>query len=310
MSSKRAVAREWKRKRKQQQRITRLTIAAVCVLVIMGIGYIGWDMFSRTYVMRFEGQRIGTAYMRYFSAFNNWMGDPHEQALDNLTQFLLIEQAALRNNVVLTEEELEDAAEHRELVLEHLEMMGVSLSGLSEDRIREFSYWNIYTERLMDIYAADIVIDEDDFEESFQQFLAWNRADFLEMDFKYHSFSNMDEAFAFWSELTLLEPDDFDTDAPTISLEEMRLDPDFAQIMWNLTDLQVGEFSEPLPVGEDTFYIFIVESLEMTPEEEISELYREEYIREQQVEVILELIDEWREAADIRINQRGVNAAL
>ena len=328
MSSKRVAAREWKRKRKHQQRMTRLTIAAVCVLAILGIGYIGWDMWSRTYVMTFEGQRIGTAYMRYFSAFSNWMGDPHEQALDNLTQFLLIEQAARRNNIVLTEEELEEAAEHREVVQEHLDMMGISVSGISDARLRELSYWNVFTERLIDIYSADLVIDEDDFEESFQEFLTWNRTDFLEMNFKFHRSSDMDTSFAVWGEFADLETDDEfdeiilrdlqletglninDLEVPTISLDEMRHDPDFAQAIWHLTDLNVGEFSQPIPIGEDSFYIFIVESMEMTPEEEISEIYREEYIREQQVQIIVDLLEEWREAADIRINQRGVNAAL
>jgi len=319
MSSKRVAAREWKRKRKQQQRVSKLIIAAICVVVIAGIGYIGWDMWSRTYVMTFENQRIGTAYMRYFSAFNNWMGDPHEQALDNLTQFLLIEQAARRNNIVLTAEELEDAAEHQEAVQEHLEMMGISVSGLSNDRLRELSYWNVFTERLIDLYSADLVIDEDDFEEAFQTFLTWSRSDFMEMDFKYHHFSNMDDAFATWGEFFAVEsPDEIDEiilrdlhEIPTISLAEMRQDPTFAQVNFSsLTELGVGEFSEPIPVGEDEFFIFIVESAEMTPEEEIAEVYREEYIRDQQVQIIIDLLEQWEEAADIRINQKGVNASL
>jgi len=319
MSSKRVAAREWKRKRKQQQQVSKLIIAAICVVVLAGIGYIGWDMWSRTYVMTFENQRIGTAYMRYFSAFNNWMGDPHEQALDNLTQFLLIEQAARRNNIVLTAEELEDAAEHQEAVREHLEMMGISVSGLSNDRLRELSYWNVFTERLIDLYSADLVIDEDDFEEAFQAFLTWSRSDFMEMDFKYHHFSNMDDAFATWGEFLAVESaDEIDEiilrdlhEIPTISLAEMRQDPTFAQVNFSsLTELGVGEFSEPIPVGEDEFFIFIVESAEMTPEEEIAEVYREEYIRDQQVQIIIDLLEQWEEAADIRINQKGVNASL
>jgi len=319
MSSKRVVAREWKRKRKQQQRATRLTIGVICVLAILGIGYIGWDLWSRTYVMTFENQRIGTAYMRYFSAFNNWMGDPHEQALDNLTQFLLLEQAAHRNNIVLTAEELEEAAEHQEAVREHLDMMGISVSGLSDARLRELSYWNVLTERLIDLYTADLVIDEDDFEEAFQTFLTWSRADFMEMNFRYHRSSSMDEAFEVWGEFLARESDDeFDeiilrdlNEIPTITLAEMRQDPVYAQVNVNsLAELGVGEFSEPIPVGEDAFYIFIVDFAEMTPEEDIEEIYREEYVRERQVEIIIDLLEAWEEAADIRINQRGVNAAL
>jgi len=328
MSSIRTVAKEWKRKRKKQQLLARLTAAAVCIIIVLGAVYIGWDMWSRTYVMTFEGQRISRGHMQYMSIFHDWMSDPTEHALDNLTQFLLVEQAARRHNIILTEEELGEVEETREAIQSHIDMMGISISGLSEERMMELAHWNIYSQRLMDIYSEDLVVDENEFEESFQEFLIWSRADFMEMEFKYHHATNMDDSFAVWAELLELEPEDFDDiilrdlqletglaiadlEVPTITLEEMRVDPAFAQVSTHsLIDLEIGEISQPIPAGEDSFFIFIVTSAEMTPEEEIAEIYREEHIQQLSVEIILEKIEEWREAADIHINQRGANAAL
>jgi len=327
MSSKRVVAKEWKRKKKKQQLISRLSIVAICILAVLGMAYIGWDMWSRTYVMTFEGQRISRGYMQYFSVFNDWMSDPTEQALDNLTQFLIIEQAARRHNVTLTEEEMEDAAETLETIQSHLEMMGLS-PNLSQERMEELAQWNGFTRRLMDIYSEDLVVDEDEFEEAFQQFLTWNRADFVEMEFKYHHSTTMDAAFTVWGEFSEVDPEDFDDiilrdfqletgldiddlDVPTISLEELRTDPAYAQVnINNLAALEVGGFSEPIPVGEDSFFIFIPTSVERTPEAEIAEIYREDYIEMLQADIVWEKIEEWREAADIQINERGANAAL
>ena len=88
--NKRAVAREWKKQKRRQRLIFRLTVVGVCILAVLGMAYIGWDLRSRTYVMTFNGNRIPTGELRLLSVFVDDLMDPSGQALEQLTQFLVV----------------------------------------------------------------------------------------------------------------------------------------------------------------------------------------------------------------------------
>lgn len=337
MASKRIAAREWKRKRKQQKQIMRLAAVGVCLLVILGIGYIVWDMWSRTYVMTFEGNRIPTSDLRFFSLFTEGTTfmDPLEQSLENLTHFLLIDQAARRNNIALTAEESAELNESVSELRGLFEMMEMSMP-VSESRMAELMSQEILLERLMDIYTGDFTLDEASFSDTLEEFLERSRENFIQMEFRYHFATSMlasrtawDDFFAIaedgtegFDEIILrdmhrdmldmgMSPEELeDLTVPFISMETLRHGTDInPAILDYLTNLEVGDFSEPIQVGEEEFIIFIVDHKEIPSDEEISAVFRENYIMEQRGLIFSDLMNEWREAADIRVNQRGVNAA-
>jgi len=64
--NKRAKAREWKKQKRRQRLIFRLSVVGICILAVLGIAYIGWDMWSRTYVMTFNGNQYQPGSYGYF----------------------------------------------------------------------------------------------------------------------------------------------------------------------------------------------------------------------------------------------------
>ena len=326
MSAKKAAAKEWKRKRKRQRIMVKIGVTAFCVLAVLGMGYIAWDMWSRTYVMTFEGQRINTTDMRFFTNFSAMLGagqDPRIQGLEQLTHFLLIDQAARRHNITVSEEDIEQIEQN----LEFMQMIGLQIPDMPHDRVIELMSVDTFSEQLMDIYAADYTIDEEEYEFELFNFLAENRVNFVEMDFRVHISETMNEAMIAWDDFASVDPEEFDDiilrdmqiatgsdiselEVPTVTLEELRGNPDLSPgVVDYLTSLAVGEFSEPVQLDDDFFAIFIADSFFMPPDEEMAEIFREQYIRSQRIQIFSGVIEEWREEADIRVNQRGVNAS-
>jgi len=334
VSTKRIAAREWKRKRKQQQNIFKLSVVGVCILAVLGIGYIAWDLFSRTYVMTFDGQRISTSELRFFTLYAEDPINPRAQALDMLTDFLVIDNKANQHNVVLTAEEMADLNESVADMRPIFEMINIQLGNLSDSRMAAFMGMNLFTERLMDIYTEDLEIDEAVFQEAFMDHMVFHTNEFVEMDFIFHFSENTSESWDAWEELHQAESREeieaiimrdlerdmiiigmeedglAELELPGISLAEMRNDPSFnLATLEHLAHMEVGEISEPVLVGESSMLIFIADSLEITPDEVVEERFREQYTMQERIRVFSDMLDEWREEADIRINQRGVNAA-
>ena len=347
MSSKRVVAREWKRKKKQQQRVVKLSIAAVCIVAILGIGYIAWDMWSRTYVMTFEGQRISREDMRFFAMMADGTWDPRAQAVESLTQYLLINQAASRHNVTLTSEELAATTESVSEAQMMLDMFGAEMQAatgiaapdLPEERMLELSSLPFLSAHLMDIYTADFELNEDEFSLAALDFVPNNRDNFVEMDFRYHFSESMNAARIAWDDLVAADPEEWDdiitrdmqlddvmggleiegldmegieieipVTIPTVTLNDLRHDLD-PQTIDRLIALNVGDFTEPMQLGEGFYVIFIADSYFVPTDDEIAEIFREDYIFQQRIQIFTDVMNGWREAADIRINERGVNAA-
>lgn len=323
MSKKRIEAKEWKRKRKHRKQIQRLIVGAVCLVVVAAIGFVGWDMWSRTYVMTFDGQRIATDDMRFFAMFADGF-DQREQALNHLTQYLLVSQAARQHNITLTEEERADLIESAAEMVNMFQMFDMPVPNISTERMAELMSLDIFTERLMDLYVADFVIDEDEFEPAFQEFLINHSHEFMDMEFMFLHLEGTERANTALMEFMNTDPSDFedlilrfmyedmgfdDIEIPFITLNQMRQEN--ALEPWqlhNLTFLQEGEFSEPIPVGENEFIIFVVDSVHIPTDDEIRTVFREEYELLGRQRAFSDIVDEWYEAADIQINERGVNA--
>ena len=326
MSKKRIEAKEWKRKKKQQKYVQRLVVAAICTAVLFGAGFIGWDMWSRTYVITFEGQRISTNDMRFFVLFADGTGDPRQQAFDNLVRYLLIDQAARHRNIALTAEEWAGVEESAQELMEMFEMFGMPVPNISNERVVELMSVDVLTDHLMELYTADLTIDEEEFEEALENFLINNRSDFMDMELRFLHVMNEDAAQAAFSEFMMSDPEGYDDiilrfthedtgipvdelDVPVITLGELREDPSFEP--WDihyLTSLPVGAFSEPIQIHEHSFVIFVVDDIHQPTDEELSEVFRAEYELVQRHIAFSVIVGEWYEAADIRINQRGINA--
>ena len=310
-TSKRAVAKEWKRKRKQQQRLTKLMIAAFCAIAVLGIGYVAWDLWSRTYVMTFEGRRVNTDDMRFFAAVSPLFGgDPFDQ----LTRFLLIDQAASQHNIILSEEERAQVAEN----LGFFEMIGIELPSMSNERMIDLAGADILTDHLIDIYTADFVVDESDFDESFSWYLEFQRGQHVEMDLRYHLSNSTVSARVAQDDLYTYGPEGYDDilmrdmgEIRTTTLAELRQNQlvSFSDIN-DIASLELHEISGIVPMGDDGYAVFIPDSIDALTDDEIKVIFREQYEHQQRIMIFTEVLETWFEAADIQINERGIGAVL
>jgi len=329
MSSKRAAAREWKRKRNQQKMVFRLSVAAVCLVILLGIGYLAFDSFNRSFVMTFEGRRIPTQEAQFFF-MGGIMGTPREQATVDLTMFLLLEEAAARHNVGLTTEERQDLLAEVDGTRDFLNMFGVSLSRLSDARVAELMGMDILVERLAEIYAGDIEIDEEEFTSAFFSYSIFNRHEFVDMNLLIHESYTMDDAvlaFAAMQEAAsaeeinqiiinnvitrglITDEEEIATiEAPMLTIQQLGQEPNIdPNIIMELVSLAEGDISMPFEV-EGFFYVFVVESVTEPPMDEVEAGFRAAYIQHERISAFEEIVIEWRDAADVRHNQRGIDS--
>lgn len=326
MANKRAVAREWKRKKRQQRLISRLVVVGVCVLVAIGAGYVAWDMWSRTYVMTFEGQRIPTNDMRFLTLFSEGQMDPRMESLERLTQFLLLDQAARRHNIALTVEERAEVEETTVEMIGLYEMFGIDVPSIPNERMVDFMGMEILAERLMDLYVPGVEIDETEFLHTFLEYLAFNRINHAEMDFRIHISDSDHAAWTTWDDLHAVDPEEWDDvllremslatgfdiadlEVQRVTLSELREEQHFDwAVVERAFTIAEGEFSEPIQVAPETWLIFIADSFYSPSDYEIQESFRERFEIHQRLMEFSGIMQSWREAADIRVNPRGINA--
>ena len=332
MSSKRAAAREWKRKRNQQKMVFRLSVAAVCLIILLGIGYLALDSFNRSFVMTFNGNRIPVAEAQFFF-MGGIMGTPREQATADLSMFLLMEEAAARHNVGLTAEERQDLMDEVEERRGLADMFGVSLSRLSDARMADLIGMDTIVNRLAEIYGGHIEVDEEEMTNAFFSFTIFNRDDFIEMDLLIHESMTMDDAVAAFATMQdasmeeineiiienmilnmqldgveLDETEIAELEVPSLTIQQLASDQSINPgIIMDLANLMEGDVSTPVEIG-GRFYVFVVESLTEPPMDEVEADFRERFTQMQRIEAFEEVALEWREAADIQINQRGLDS--
>jgi hypothetical protein len=307
-----------------------LVAAGLVVLFIVGVFFL--NQRSRGYVVNFEGQRIDTVDLQFLDVLAMLSGDP-TPPMDTLITYLLLEQRAQQHNIILTQEERTDldelAVELRQMV-ESFAAMGLitNLPAITNARMSELLSMNLLSERLMEIYAADVTVDEDTLIRELADFRAFNRSQYIDMELKYIISPTILQSQDAWEDLNNANsPDDFEAiiidymarnghpiDNPEfgidrIPLMELHHIPGIASVTIEmLAHLQPGDFTEPLPF-DDSFIIFIVDEVSIPSDAEIEETFRENYIWMQRQMIFAGHLAQWREAADIRINERGVNAA-
>ena len=330
MSSKRVAAREWKRKRNQRKMIIKLAALAVCLVIVAGLGYLGWDSWSRSTVMTFNGHRIPTSDAQFFY-MGGITGMPKEQAAEDLVTYLLIEEAAARNNVSLTAEDRAELADDVDGTRNFFDMFGISIPRVSDDRLADFIGQELLIERLAAIYVPNVEIDDDEFSTAFFNYQIFHRHEFVDMDLMFFETQSFESALNVRESLlaadTLEEKEeiiiiadifgdvgeDFELhniDIPDAEVNRITLAEISGiehTILMNLASLHPGNVSDPFEI-EGMIYVFVVESLSEPPLDELEVRFRDELINERRMDAFEYILSGWRDNADVQFNQRGINS--
>jgi hypothetical protein len=319
MSTKRAQAREWKRKRKQRKHMALLGVTAFVVLVAAAFGFFALDNFSKSYVMTFEGTRINNNDF-LFNVLNAAMRgseDPKADGLDQLLDVLVLEHRAKAEGIVLTEDEKEEMLAWAANLRSNYRENNVDLSFLSDQRLAEIISSDIYHERLMDIHTEGLVIDEVAFNRAFADYKENNRLDYVDAVYKYAFNPSQEDLEAARERLTAGEITFDELAAELCVMFNHEGEEAASAMLWQFgladTDnehalsLQPGEASRVMLIDE--YYIILqMETITIPEEEELSANFRQRFTEERKAEAFSELMLEWKREANFTVNQRGYDA--
>jgi hypothetical protein len=319
MSTKRAAAKEWKRKRKQRKQMAVAGVIAAAVLFALAFGLYGLNTFRDSYVMTFEGKRISNNDF-LFNVINAAMRgseDPKAEGLNQLMEVLVLESRARAEGIFLTDEEKEEMLDWAGSIKSNYLQNGVDLSFLTDERLAEIVSSDIYHERLLEIHTAGLVINEPDFNRAFADYKENNKIDFYDATFKYafnESMEDLESAREEWLEGTITFDelaaahcvmfDHESEEAATAMLWQFGLSEEDND---RVLTLQPGEISQVMLIDE--YYIILhMETLSIPPDEELKADFREQFTAQRKREAFQDIVNGWKLEANYTINQRGYDA--
>jgi hypothetical protein len=295
--------------------------AVVLVAIVAGIGWMIWDNYSRSFVLRFEGQRIHTNELRFLMVDESPEGI--EAGMEALIEYLTILHRADQHGFGLTDEE----REMWEWII--LSQFG-EVPFITPARFGEFISVapgpdGMIWERLMNYYIPEflVVLDEEQLAIDLAAYKAANLTNYLETESKFLLIEEYEEAAAAYAQLLAGELD-FDA---AIRLYDPWYDeesgiievPLGSLISWAGLDaaqtaavmaLQTGEMSELIFLDEEGFQshlIIYIESREEIDEAAIEVSFRQQTILHERNRMLSDLVPQWIRQANYSRNNRAIN---
>ena len=302
------IEREKKRKRGLQS----LGVVAVILVIVAAIGFSVWDNQRSQWIMTFGGDRIATSDFAFMMAQFNMLGDfdgMQELAMDELQNTLTLINRAEAHGVGLTAEEREQLTGEAAM---QLQWMGTDF--ISPVRVAELFGTNHIQPRLMDIYvpADSIEIDPIEFASALVEYMD-NHADaYATFEAKYVVVEDPAEA----TRIFLTEAENFDDLVREYSI--------FYEEEWGVDTLDVRAFAENLMLegeeldivlglqngerhvvqADDLFVVLYIYDRADADLEIVEESFRQQFAHQTRAIAFAEMVQEWRQATPVTINQR------
>lgn len=316
MSSKRVKIREMKRRQKQYTRMWIIGGLTALVLVLVVLALYGLDLYSKSYIMTYEKQKISVNDYKYCATMVTSEENAKEQALDQLLTLLTVNKVAQKDGVTLTEDEQTEMKSYAESLKSYYESYGLDLSFITTERMTELLAMDTLYGKLQERYTADYALNENDFQQALVTYKQNEPVDYINMDLKY-IFTSTSEAIenarqeleggAEFDEVLKRYSEYYDAESEisTYPLKYMGLESDVAS---RILALEVGDYSEVVEM-DSMYVIFGVETKTIPTDEEIETSYREKYTSEKKSEQFTEIVKGWKEQASYTLNQKAYDAA-
>ena len=322
MQSRKKQNLELERKIKRQKRTYALVFAAICLAVVIVIGWVAWDAQNRRFIMTFNDERISTGDFRFVSILEQVPIDEftRNDIMDELKTMLTIMQMAERHGVGFTPEEQASNEEMGAFWRGILEQDVPGAVGFIDDR-RIGELMNVYVQlvpRLVDVLITEYEVDEEDFEEWFELHREMLIQEGTEVLVKYMAQDNLESHNAAVVELTAGDDFDFDDIASRHCILQTGLEPislDEFEARFNvfvddwLAELPIGQFSPsftPAQHGSEYYLNFYIYD-RVEPELDLAEVrreFRENYVRDLKTEMFFERLPGWVAEAEYELNHR------
>jgi hypothetical protein len=321
IKNRKAQNKELERQKKNRNRLAAFIGILVLLVVAAGVTWVVWDTQSRSWIMRFEGQRIPVNELRVLMQGDT--AEDRQMALDELTTILTLLNRAERHGAGLTEDE-------RNMWAWLVSMEWGENPFIPAERLGEFiaaEQGEIWV-RLLDIYIPEsfVFIDEEQFAVDFENYKETNRAQYMDMNVMYILIDEREDAEAAYARLLAgeatfeeivrefnewLEDDDEVFTMPIHTLiEEAMFSPEEAAM---LMELQAGEFSGLIEWGmqfglETNMMVYVVNRDE-ADENEMAASLRRRQIDNERHWMLFDLVPQWVAQADYTVNRRALDRA-
>jgi len=295
------------------------TIISICALVLVFIGsgimaFYLYDRSSKNHIMKFDGKKIDVGMYELFLFLE---GDPGT-ALNNLTDYLLVEKMAAARNITLDEDEQYSIDSSIEGFMDYLVNQGmpykhVTLKILS----RVLTVDRLYS-RLAYFVGEECVIDEHVFQEAFEDYKL-NYADyFVDKGLKFiisESRDEIGEAKALIESGTPVDDviksycieyrETFEIQ--TITLSDLPFESDVMDGIAALEDFEVSEIVD-LDDFSPLYAIFISVGDISPTDEELEESFRDYYVQNLQYDYFMAEFESCRDSSKIDYNEKAKDA--
>lgn len=315
MQNRKKLNREIERSKKQKRRMSAGIGVLIVLLICAGIAWFAVGVYQRSWVIRFEGQRISTNELRFILQSQDWMWTPQDQivdrAMDMLIHTLTVMHHANNLGLGMTDEERD----------EMLEFIGNERGVISNTRMAEFFSTEFMQDRLFDYFMPELILDPEIYRYDIEAYIEARRPFYAQTEIMYilnddfdilssirgSTLNDPDANFADYVMQYCSEHIDFGIEEPTVlglaDLEHVINPFDMAEV----AELQPGETSQIIMFGESFLLLYMHSRVEAS-DAEMQEAFLSNWSREIRMEAFIEFFDELVENARYEINQRALDA--
>jgi hypothetical protein len=314
--------RERERQKKHRARLITTVFIAVAAMVIAAVVWVVWDTQSRSWILRFEGQRIHTNDLRAF--IGDGSPEAKEAGMDILLEYLTLLHRAEQHGLGLNDEE----REMWEWMVgsEFGEVPYLSLSRLTDFVTASPGQFGIVWERLMDWYIHEslVFIDEERFAAELAEQIEENYLHYLNTDVNFIFIEELEDAEA--ARVLLLTGErtfeeivreydpwfDEEEGVNVLPLRDFPWDMMTPEQTEMILALQVGDISELIAWGDDEFASHLILYVVEREEVDLGEIERD--LRNFQIfnernRMMTDLVAQWVRNVSYTRNERAFNLA-
>jgi len=321
---------EIERQLKQRKRVSQVVALVVAAVILVAIGVGIWTIQARRWVLRYDGGRVATADFRAILDME-FGGNPQarEAALGSLQQIVTLMNRAEQHGIALTPEEREESEAMAESWRQSIswETGGFDAIGyIDNSRIAELFSTGTLAVQLMDLYVPDYDVDEEEFNEIFEEYIEtgiYGHMDMHVLDLFVATYEEIEEAYS------MLETHSFEDILIQFSphrypegeeIEPTPLSDPFGELtnmgffeedIEHVLNLEAGEVSRIIMLNDADGPIWVLIKMVSRVEPDMDEALnsrRELHILERRNEIFVSMVEEWTEEANFRVLERGYNS--
>lgn len=139
--------------------VSKSVLIRIAALVVIAAGMFAYVKYTdTTYIMVFDGRKVSAEEFKLFYYLGQDIDA--DSALQVLIDYSVIEMAAKKNAIELTEEEKLDVTSYASYLQEFIETIGVEKPRISYKRLEEILSVDYLYPKLAEVATQDVIIDE------------------------------------------------------------------------------------------------------------------------------------------------------